>query len=83
MFITLIGSIAAFLTTICQIPQLLQVLKTHHTKDISFPTYTILATGVFLWAIYGFYIHDMVLLIANIFTFIIVFWIWLLKIKYG
>lgn len=83
MFVTLIGSIGAFLTTICQIPQLLKILKTHHTKDISLPTYTLLGVGVFLWMIYGFLIHDNVLLVANIFTFIIVVWIWLLKLRYG
>lgn len=83
MLITIIGSIAAFLTTVCQIPQLLQILKSHHTKDISLPTYTYLGVGVFLWAIYGYFVKDIVVLLANIFTFIIVFWIWLLKLKYG
>ena len=83
MFATLVGSVAAFLTTVCQVPQLIKILKRKHTKDISFETYTILGIGVFLWIIYGLFKRDPIIIIANVVTFIIVFWIWLLKIKYG
>lgn len=83
MFVTIIGSVAAFLTTVCQVPQLIKILRRKHTKDISFETYTILGIGVFLWVIYGLFKNDIIIISANVVTFIIVFWIWLLKLKYG
>jgi MtN3 and saliva related transmembrane protein len=83
MFVSLIGSVAAILTTFCQLPQAIQVTKTKHTKDISLPTYTTLGIGVFLWFIYGLYISDMNLIFANAITFILVAYIWIMKIKYG
>lgn len=83
MFVQIIGYTAAALTTLCQVPQALRIMKTHHTKDISLATYTALGLGVFLWIIYGIYVKDMVIILANIITFIIVFYIWLLKLRYG
>lgn len=83
MFIQIIGYAAAALTTLCQVPQAVRIVKTHHTKDISFTTYTALGLGVLLWVIYGIYVNDFVIIIANVVTFLIVFYIWLLKLRYG
>lgn len=80
--ISLTGIIAAALTTVCQIPQLLKILKTKHTKDLSLPTYTTLGLGVFLWIFYGVFIKDPIIITANVITFIIVAWIWVLKLIY-
>lgn len=83
MFIDIVGLFAAGLTTFCQVPQALQITKTRHTKDISLPTYTALGLGVLLWVIYGVFIHDPIVIIANIITFILVAYIWVLKLRYG
>lgn len=83
MLIQIIGYAAAALTTLCQVPQALRIIKTHHTKDISLATYTALGAGVFLWVIYGIYVNDMVIILANVVTFLIVFYIWILKLRYG
>lgn len=78
-FVSLTGISAATLTTACQIPQLLKILKTKHTKDLSLTSYTALGAGVFLWILYGVFIKDLIIITANVITFIIVAWIWLLK----
>jgi len=83
ILISLTGIFAATLTTVCQVPQLLKIVKTKHTKDLSLPTYTTLGIGVFLWMIYGIFVKDLIIITANIVTFIIVAWIWCLKLKYG
>lgn len=80
---SLTGISAAILTTLCQIPQLIKILKTKHTKDLSLPTYTTLGIGVFLWMTYGLFVKDLIIITANVVTFMIVAWIWLLKLRFG
>ena len=48
-----IGFVAAFLTTIAFIPQVLKVLKTKSVEGLSLTTYLLYISGVFLWFIYG------------------------------
>jgi len=83
MYIQIIGYVAAFLTTVCQVPQALRIVKTRHTKDISFATYTALGLGVFGWIVYGILVRDTIIIVANVVTFVLVAFIWLLKLKYG
>ena len=80
--ITLLGLLAGALTTISFIPQVIQVIKTKSTADISAWMFIILTTGVFLWLVYGILIEDLPLLIANLITFILASIILVYKIKY-
>ena len=57
------GGIALF-------PQVLKVLRTKSTKDISREMISILAGSIFLWLIYGILISDMPIIIANFFGLI-------------
>lgn len=70
--ITLIGLIAAFLTTISFIPQAVKTIKTKDNRGISFTMYLIFTIGVALWLIYGFVIKDLPLFIANSVTLLFV-----------
>jgi len=81
--ISIIGIIAAFCTTIAQLPQLVKVLKTHQTRDISLWMYIIINFGVVLWLIYGICIYDYPLMIANAVTFILTMIVLIMKIKLG
>lgn len=81
-FVTAIGMVAAVLTTIAFIPQLVVVVKTKSTKDISLAMFIIFSTGVFLWLAYGTLIWDWPLIIANAVTFILAMIILAYKIKY-
>ena len=82
-YISIIGTVGATLTTISQLPQLVKVWQTKQTKDLSLPTYAVLATGVALWVAYGFLLHEPPIYIANIFTEIVVCSVLALKVKYG
>ena len=70
MFFTILGYIAAFLTTISFLPQAVKTIQSKDTKGISFLMYLMFSTGVFLWFIYGLFIKDIPLSLANFITFI-------------
>ena len=78
----MIGTIAAFLTTLSFLPQAYQVIKTKDTSGISLGMYTMFIIGVFLWIIHGWNIQDYNLVGANAITFIFASIILIYKIKY-
>ncbi len=49
----IIGTIAAILTTVSFLPQVIKTVKTRDTKSLSLPMYLLFVTGVILWIIYG------------------------------
>jgi MtN3 and saliva related transmembrane protein len=65
-FVTLIGLVAAFCTAISYIPQLKKCWQTGSTEDISLKMFLILATGIALWIVYGVLKSDVVIVLANI-----------------
>jgi len=77
-----IGLLAATLTTIAFLPQVIKTWKTRKTEDISLITFSILFIGVFLWLVYGLIIKDLPLIVANGTTLILVFIILVFKLKY-
>lgn len=79
---TIIGLIAATCTTIAFLPQVIQVIRTKHTKDLSLAMYIILTIGVALWFIYGLLIEDLPIIIANAITLILASIILGMKLKY-
>ncbi|MBI2558888.1 SemiSWEET transporter [Candidatus Woesearchaeota archaeon] len=81
-YTTIIGSIAATLTTIAFIPQLIKTWKTKSARDISLGMFLIFCAGVFLWLIYGVLKKDAVIVIANFIVFVLSFIIFILKIRY-
>jgi len=80
--ITIIGLIAAAFTTVALLPQLIKVWKTKSTKDISTGMFTLFCVGVFLWFVYGFYLNDIPIVLANSLAFIQALIILLFKAKY-
>ena len=81
--VTVIGFIAASLTTIAFLPQVIQIWKTKSTKDISLKMYVILCIGVFLWFIYGVMILSWPIIVANAIVFILSLIIVIFKVTYG
>jgi uncharacterized protein with PQ loop repeat len=51
---TLVGSFAGFCTTVSYFPQLKKCRDTGKSGDLTFKTFSILATGVGSWVVYGF-----------------------------
>ena len=64
-FATTVGLAAAFCTTVSYIPQLKKVWETGETKDISLKMFLILAAGIALWVGYGVLQGDIVIILAN------------------
>lgn len=63
--ITIIGLIAASLTTISFLPQAIRSIRTKNTKDISLTFTLIMFIGLSLWLVYGLLINDLPLIVAN------------------
>lgn len=64
--VTLVGSAAAFCTTVSYFPQLRKCWKTGEAGDLSLWMFLVLATGVALWVVYGFLKSDYVIVTANV-----------------
>ncbi|MCX8150114.1 MAG: SemiSWEET transporter [Candidatus Bathyarchaeota archaeon] len=65
---TLIGLVAATFTTVSLLPQLLKSWKSQHrpASDSSLVVYSVLfCIGIFLWLIYGLFLIDLPIIIAN------------------
>jgi MtN3 and saliva related transmembrane protein len=81
--VALIGYTAAIFTTIAYVPQTIKVIKTKSTGDISLEMFACLCVGIFLWMIYGFFLHSMPLIIANMASLVMSMVILGYKIKYN
>jgi len=77
-----LGLIAGLLTTLAMAPQVYKSWKTKQTKDLSWVWLSILIVGIILWLIYGIIIKDAPLILANSFTFVLVFILIILKYTY-
>lgn len=66
--ISIVGYIAAAMTTIAFIPQAIKVIKTKDTESLSLIMYIILTFGLMLWLYYGYLINDYALIFANLIT---------------
>lgn len=81
--IQILGFVAATCTTIAFLPQALQIYQSKSAKDIAMPTLVTFIIGVTLWLIYGLFIQDYPVIIANFITLIFNLMIFVLKLKYG
>lgn len=80
---TIIGSVAAFFTTIAYVPQAIKIYKTRHTRDLSIWMLVILTAGIFLWTIYGILIKNDILILANSVSLVISGYVLTMKVKHG
>ena len=82
LHIGIIGIMAGICTTFSFVPQIIKILKTKHVRDISLQMFIILTTGIFLWLVYGIYLGEMPIIVANIVGFILCIFIIGMKIRY-
>ncbi|MFH1287595.1 MAG: SemiSWEET family transporter [bacterium] len=64
-----IGFFAASLTMFGFVPQIVKMFKTKSVENVSLLTLIQISIGVFLWALYGFHLKDIVIIFANMTTF--------------
>ena len=69
MFWTIIGFIAATLTMFGFLPQVIKMYKTKSVKDISFFALAQFSLGIFLWILYGIYLKNPIIIMANVVSF--------------
>ncbi|AUX29718.1 MULTISPECIES: SemiSWEET transporter [Sorangium] len=81
--VTALGLVAATLTTISFLPQVLRTLRTHDTRSISVGMYAAFVTGVGLWLVYGLLTGDVPIIVANAITFVLSGTVFVLKLRYG
>jgi MtN3 and saliva related transmembrane protein len=70
MVIKLIGLIAASLTSMAYLPQAIKTIKTRDVAGISLSKYIIFIAGILCWLLYGILINDLIIIAANVITFI-------------
>ena len=81
--ITIIGLLAACLTTSALIPQALRAWRTRSTGDLSLPAYLAYVAGIALWLVYGAVLRDPPLIIANAISLMLGLAILGLKLRHG
>ena len=80
-YINIIGLTAAAMGGVSLFPQVLKVLKTKSTKDISREMILLFAGSIFLWLVYGILLNNFPIIVANFFGFIQALIILFFKIK--
>jgi MtN3 and saliva related transmembrane protein len=64
-FLTLIGLMAGFITTMGFVPQIYKSYRTGSMKDVSLIMPLVLMAGMTLWLIYGIYLQDLPIIFWN------------------
>jgi MtN3 and saliva related transmembrane protein len=75
----ILGFAAGLLTTFSAAPQLYYSYKTKDVKSINLKFQVMLITGLFLWALYGFFIGSLPIMIFNFIGFSL--WLPILRMK--
>jgi len=63
---SLLGTLAAFASTISFAPQAWKVIRSRQTRDISAAMYAVTVTGFALWAAYGFVLGHWPIILSNL-----------------
>ncbi|MEA5572190.1 SemiSWEET transporter [Calothrix sp. UHCC 0171] len=80
--ITILGLVAATLTTFSFVPQMLKTWQRKSAQDVSFLMLITFNSGIFLWLIYGISLNALPIILANAITLLFNLIILWLKIKY-
>ena len=83
IYVEFFGYFAAILTTLAFVPQLIKTLNTKKAEDVSLTTLIMFLTGVAAWIIYGIQISSKPILVANVITFLLNFFILVFKLNYS
>lgn len=78
-----IGFIAAILTTVSFVPQVLKVWRTRSAKDISLGMYSLFTLGIAAWLVYGVLIDSWPVILANLVTLMLAGSVLVMKLKFS
>ncbi|MGD0232481.1 MAG: SemiSWEET transporter [Syntrophorhabdales bacterium] len=80
--IMVLGLIAGAFTTVAFVPQVIRTWRVKSSSDLSLAMIGLNATGIFLWLIYGLYTRSLPIIVANLFTFVLISAVLVLAIKH-
>ena len=83
MLIQILGLVAGGIIVFSSLPQIVKIIRSKKTADISFQTYLLLSIGVFLWVVYGLTTNQIAILLPNVIFLIFNLIILYLKIRHG
>lgn len=66
-----LGLFAGTLTTLAFIPQVIKTWQTRSAEDLSLGMFSLFTVGIFLWLVYGFWIHALPLIVTNCVTLVL------------
>ena len=78
---SLVGNLAACLTTVSFLPQAVKTIKSKDTGQLSLPMYALFVTGVALWIVYGLWVNSTPIIVGNVVTTILAGTILMVKLK--
>ncbi len=78
-----IGYVAAILTTVSFIPQVLKIWHARSAKDVSLGMYSLFTLGIFFWLVYGVLIESWPVIVANFVTLVLAGAVLVMKLKFG
>ncbi len=81
--IQIIGFSAAFFTTIAYLPQAIKVHRTKKTRDISLLWIVTITMGITLWLLYGYFINDYPIIVANTVSIVLTLYLLVMKLRLG
>ena len=76
-----LGIAAGFVSTLAFLPQVMKICRTQSTKGISLGMYILYSLGLILWGIYAYLIQSWPLLLTEIVTGLMTFYILVMKVK--
>lgn len=77
----ILGMIAATLTTVSFVPQVIKTIISRDTSGISFWMYLLFSTGVLFWMLYGFTLQSPPMIYANMVTLTLALVILVMKLR--
>ncbi len=83
IMIDLVGTVAACLTTIAFVPQVIKIWRAKSARDISLPMYVCFTAGVVCWLAYGVLIVSTPIIAANLVTLILAGAVIVMKVRWG
>lgn len=70
-WVTLLGLVAATLTTFAFLPQVVKTWRSKSAEDLSLGTFSMFCAGVVCWLAYGILIEDLPIILANAVTLVL------------
>jgi MtN3 and saliva related transmembrane protein len=74
------GYLAAALTTVSFIPQVIKIYKTGETNGISLAMYLVFVSGIVMWLLYGIFLGELPIILANAVTLLLSGYILFMKV---